>query len=480
MKKIHLLVLRSYLGPLVFTFFIALFILLMQFLWKYIDDLVGKGLEWYVIAQLMFYASSTFVPLALPLAILLSSIMTFGNLGEHYELVSMKSAGISLRRIMMPLIILSVIISFGAFFFSNMVLPVANLKFKALLYDVRKQKLALNIQEGVFYSSIENFVIRVGKKEGDGNTIRDVMIYDHSDRMGNVKVTVAERGVMELTPDQSSLIFYLYNGHSYTEDYAHQRYRQRRQNQQIGFTEDRKKFNLEGFALNRTDEVFFKNNYQMMNIRQLEFAEDSLKRDMQGRQDEAYKSIRARYSVLTFADTTKTDSLNSIAGSFLGWMKPDKKAHLAEIAIESTKSAKEYVLNTENDWKERIILIYKHQIVWHQKFTLSVACLLFFFIGAPLGAIIRKGGLGLPVVISAFMFIIFHIISITGEKYTRAGILPAWEGMWLAPLVLLPIGLFLTRKATTDSPLLDMETWDKLLAKLLPKRWFNKKLKSNT
>jgi lipopolysaccharide export system permease protein len=138
------------------------------------------------------------------------------------------------------------------------------------------------------------------------------------------------------------------------------------------------------------------------------------------------------------------------------------------------------VLNTENDWKERIILIYKHQIVWHQKFTLSVACLLFFFIGAPLGAIIRKGGLGLPVVISAFMFIIFHIISITGEKYTRAGILPAWEGMWLAPLVLLPIGLFLTRKATTDSPLLDMETWDKLLAKLLPKRWFNKKLKSNT
>jgi lipopolysaccharide export system permease protein len=415
--------------------------------------------------------------MALPLAILLSSIMTFGNLGEHYELVAMKSAGISLKRIMLPLIILSVMISIGAFFFSNIVLPVANLKFKALLYDVRKQKLALNIQEGVFYTSIENFVIRVGKKEKDGNTIRDVMIYDHSDHMGNVKVTVAERGVMELTPDQSSLIFYLYNGHSYTEDFANAKYRQRRQFQQVKFTEDRKKFNLEGFAMNRTDEVFFKNNYQMMNLRQLQYAEDSLNKDMLTRQNEMYRSINARYSILTYADTTKkTDALKTSGKEFLGWMKKKDKAHLCEIAIESSRSAREFINNARSDWKERLNLIYKHKIVWHQKFTLSVACLLFFFIGAPLGAIIRKGGLGLPVVISAFMFIIFHIISITGEKYTKAGILPAWQGMWIAPLVLLPIGLFLTKKATTDSPLLDMETWDKLFRGFLPAKWFKKEV----
>ena len=224
-KKIYQLLLRSYIGPLMMTFFIALFILLMQFLWKYIDDLVGKGLEWYIIAKLLFYASSTFVPLALPLAILLSSLMTFGNLGEHYELVAMKASGISLRKAMMPLIILSIFISGFAFFFSNNVLPVANLKFKSLLYDVKKQKLAFNLKEGMFYHGIQNFVIRVEQKEEDGRTIHDVMIYDHSDKMGNVKVTVAKSGIMEMSPDQQSIIFQLFDGYSYEEKFDQKGYR---------------------------------------------------------------------------------------------------------------------------------------------------------------------------------------------------------------------------------------------------------------
>ena len=189
------------------TFFIALFILLMQFLWKYIDDLVGKGLEWYTIVELLAYASSTFVPLALPLAILLSSLMTFGNLGEHYELVAMKSAGISLRRIMLPLVVVSIIISGIAFYFSNNVLPIANLKFKSLLYDVREQKLALDIKEGIFYNGLSGFVIRVGKKDKDDKTIRDIKIYDHRDKKGNINLTVADSGRMELTPDGDIAIF---------------------------------------------------------------------------------------------------------------------------------------------------------------------------------------------------------------------------------------------------------------------------------
>ena len=209
--------LKSFLGPFVFTFFVALFILLLQFLWKYIDDLVGKGLEWYIIAKLMFYASSTFVPLALPLAILLSSIMTFGNLGEHYELVSIKAAGVSLREAMKPLAILALLISLGAFMFSNYVLPVANLKFGSLLYDVRQQKLAFNINEGIFYNGLENVVIQVGRKNKDNKTIYDVKIYDHNRRMGNTNVTLAQKGVMELSPDKQKMIFTLYDGNSYSE-----------------------------------------------------------------------------------------------------------------------------------------------------------------------------------------------------------------------------------------------------------------------
>ncbi|MDD3744391.1 MAG: LptF/LptG family permease, partial [Lentimicrobiaceae bacterium] len=217
MKKLYHLILRSYLGPLILTFFIALFILVMQFLWKYIDDLVGKGLQWQMVAELLFYASATFVPLALPLAILLSSLMTFGNLGERYELVAIKSAGISLRTAMKPLIILSVFISIFAFFFSNNVLPLANLKFKSILYDVRQQKLAINIREGIFYDGIEGYVMRVGKKEDDGETIRDVMIYDHSSRMGNSNVTHADWGTMKQSADGEVLELTLYDGYNYDE-----------------------------------------------------------------------------------------------------------------------------------------------------------------------------------------------------------------------------------------------------------------------
>src|SRR5210317_332391 len=237
MKKIYLLVLRSYLGPLILTFFVAVFILLMQFLWKYIDDLVGKGLEWYVVMELLFYASSTFVPLALPLAILLSSIMTFGNLGEHYELVAMKSSGISLWKIMRPLIILSIAISGVAFYYSSNVLPIANLKFKSLLYDVRKQKLAFDITEGIFYNGMDGFVMRVGQKERDDRTIRDVMIYNHLEKQGNTDLTVADSGRMESTPDGRYLIFHLFNGYNYQEQYDQKNYRSNRQFQKTKFKE---------------------------------------------------------------------------------------------------------------------------------------------------------------------------------------------------------------------------------------------------
>ena len=469
MRKIYWLVFKSYVGPLVLTFFISLFILLMQFLWKYIDDLVGKGLEWYVIAQLLFYASATFVPLALPLAILLSSLMTFGNLGEHYELVAMKSSGISLRKIMMPLVILSIIISISAFFFSNNMLPRANLKFFALLHDIKQTKLTLNIREGIFYNGIEGYTIRVGKKEDDGKTIHDVMIYDHSQRMGNSSLTTAKTGTMELSPDKSTLIFTLFNGNNYEEIFSRQNYRINRPFQRATFDDQYRRFSGLNFAMNRTDEAFFRNNYQMMNLDQLKYSKDSLNSELQKRKIQLSKSVLAFVPLYKnyIADTLKTDSVMSAFPSQMVVEKGKKvRKEVVDIAIEDARMVKNTVEFSVNDVKARKERINKHGIEYHRKFTLSFACLVLFFIGAPLGALIRKGGFGLPMVVSVIFFVFFHVLSIIGEKYARAGVVDPAYGMWFASTVLLPLGVFLTYKATTDSPLLDTEAWTKLFKRL--------------
>ncbi|MEN8225392.1 MAG: LptF/LptG family permease [Bacteroidota bacterium] len=472
MKKIYLLVLRTYLGPLILTFFVAVFILLMQFLWKYIDDLVGKGLEWYIVLELLFYASSTFVPLALPLAILLSSIMTFGNLGEHYELVAMKSSGISLWKIMRPLIILSIMISGIAFYFSNNVLPIANLKFKSLLYDVRKQKLAFDMTEGIFYNGMDEFVMRVGEKEKDDRTIRDVMIYNHSERKGNVQLTVADSGQMESTPDGRFLIFHLFNGYTYQEKHDQKNYRHNRHFQKTKFAEQRRRFDLSGFSMKRTDEDLFKNNYSMLNLSQLNYTIDSLgslfnkKKEDFGRDFVKHHQYYAALDSASYAMMVTNDSL---AAPLHNISKPEK-IRIIERALNKARGIKSNIEWRIKDHETRREWLSKHMVAWHKKFTLSFACLVLFFIGAPLGAIIRKGGIGLPVVVSVLFFVLFHIITITGEKSAIAGAIKLEYGMWVASAVLLPLGIFLTMKATSDSPLLDFDIWKKKLSRLTKRR----------
>jgi lipopolysaccharide export system permease protein len=575
LKKIYQYVVKSYLGPFVLTFFIALFILLMQFLWKYIDDLVGKGLEGHIIAQLMFYASATFVPLALPLAILLSSLMTFGNLGEHYELVAMKASGISTWKIMRPLVYLSFGISILAFIFSNNVLPVANLKFQSLLYDVRQQKLAFNISEGVFYNGIENYIIRVGEKDRDGRTIYDVKIYDHTDRVGNVKVTTAKSGYMELSPDQRNVIFTLFDGYSYTDIVTTRNYRDNRPFDRTVFRQQRIKFDLSEFDLTRTQEELFKSHYSMLNTRQLTQFIDSLNLRYTERKerytatfykrfqhlstiDTSYKPVpKSRFakvseleidslqtpasdsSILASADINyvaiadsselpstfafydfsskydtnlpalfdsnvlvKADSIESllihsidlaafdstkktevVASALIATKKDDDKSfkstfiepylksdkfNIIELAINAARNNRDNINFNNKDFEYQSENIRKHEIVWHKKFTLSIACLILFFIGAPMGAIIRKGGLGLPVVISVFFFVIYHITSITGEKAAKVGDLDIFFGVWLSSIVLMPIGIFLTFKSATDAPLLDSESWKKFFNRLRP------------
>lgn len=456
------------------TFFIALFILLMQFLWKYIDDLVGKGLEWYTIVELLAYASSTFVPLALPLAILLSSLMTFGNLGEHYELVAMKSAGISLRRIMLPLVVVSIIISGIAFYFSNNVLPIANLKFKSLLYDVREQKLALDIKEGIFYNGLSGFVIRVGKKDKDDKTIRDIKIYDHRDKKGNINLTVADSGRMELTPDGLNLLFTLYSGYNYLDRIDQRQYRYTRPYQRTKFREEIRKFDLMDFEMSRTNEDLFKNNYSMLNLKQLQKAEDSLfnERAQKKKRIPTYM-LKTFYFYSTAIDSARQSTFEPdsvYTTNVLAGFNNFEKTEYIEEALKKLRRARQNIQNYESEVESKERLIYKHQAEWHRKFTLSFACFVLFFIGAPLGAIIRKGGLGLPVVVSILFFVLFHILSITSEKSVKSGVIDANFGMWIASIVLLPLGIFLTMKATTDSPLLDGDAWVKLINKVFKKK----------
>lgn len=467
MKKIDFLLLKVYIGPLVLTFFIAVFVLLMQFLWKYVDDLVGKGLPWNVVAELMFYASSTFVPMALPLAILLSSLMTFGNLGEHYELVATKAAGVSLRRVMTPLIFLSVAIGIGAFYFSNIILPIANLKFRSILYDVRQQKLAFNIKEGIYYDGLEGYVIRVGTKENDGKIIRDVMIYDHTDAMGNTTVTLAEWGSMEQTPDGRFLILTLNNGYSY-DDKPDRSDPENFPFLRMGFDKEVRRFDLSGFELNRTDEDLFRNNYQMYNLRQLEYSRDSLTNQFVQRRENFAKTMRHNYyyySRLDAAKVVKPDSTLVFHNDFLAGINNQERQKVIETALNSARTVKTTIEHTKSSFSGQLRHIRRHSIEWHRKYTLSVACLILFFVGAPLGAIIRKGGLGLPLVVSTLLFVLFHIASTTGDKYVRTGVMDPWIGMWLSSALFLPLGIWLTYKAVTDSPLMDSDAWGKLFRK---------------
>lgn len=472
MKKIYLLVLRTYLGPLVMTFFISVFILDMQFLWKYVDDLVGKGLEWYLIAELLFYASATFVPLGLPLAILLSSIMTFGNLGEHYELVAIKAAGISLRKVMKPLVILTICISAFAFYFSDNVLPAANLKFRSLLYDIKKKKLAFNIKEGIFYNGLEGYTIRVGEKEKDGSRIKDVLIYNHSKNLGNIDVTSAESGIMESSPDGRYIIFTLFNGYNYKDKLDQRGYRQTRPFERIQFREETRRFDLQSFEMNRTDEDLFKNHYEMLNLQQLNEAIDSLSKQYDTKKERFAKKFKNNYQFYSRIDSlkkTEPDTSMKLDTNLLANFNPKEKVRIVDFALNTVKSLKSTVEYNKGALQSDAKLIRKHRIVWHKKFTLSFACLVLFFIGAPMGAIIRKGGLGLPVVMAMIFFIAYHIISMSAEKYVKEGIVDPSIGMWVSSFVLLPIGIFLTYKATTDSPLMDYDSYLKFFKNLFGK-----------
>lgn len=481
MKKLHVFVLKSYIGPFILTFFIAQFLLLMQFLWKYIDDLVGKGLEYSVIIELLIYASASLVPLALPLAILLSSLMTFGNLAEHYELMAIKASGINLFRIMLPLIIFVSFISIGAFFFSNNVMPFTNLKMGSLLYDVRKHKPEISIKEGVFNDLLEGYVIKVGSKSKTSSMMYDIMIYDHSEKEGNRKVTISDSATMEITTDNRYTILNMYSGYSYDEIKEKNKRRNERKypHQITSFDRQRILIDMSGLDFERSDENLFKNHVQMLNIDQLQFAVDSLSAKYEVRETSYLNNLKknnyfkrlnqnAADSNWFETDTMAIESLNM--DSLFNSLTSAKQRTVFEHAKNYIRTAQSLISSSANELEGKKRWIKRHDIEWHRKFVLSFSCLLLFFIGAPLGAIIRKGGLGMPVVVSVLFFVLYYVISMSGEKSAKIGEWSPWLGMWISAIVLFPLGIFLTYKAATDSVILDIDTYLKPIKKLFSLR----------
>ena len=471
MKKIDRLILRSFLGPLVLTFTLSVLVLLMQFVWKYVDDLVGKGLEFSVIAELLMYASATFVPMALPIAVLFASIMTMGNFGEKYELVAMKAGGISVRRAMMPMAVVVVLLTGMAFYFANNVMPTAMLKYRMTLYDITRKKPAVNIRPGEYYKEFDGYVIRVGSKGRDGRTLQDIIIYDHSRGANATTVIVAQRGFMEASPDNQYLKFTLYDGYSYSEESSGENFRTRPLTS-IGFRQQSLNFDISSFAYNKSVEENFKGSYQMMNINQLDTTIASLERGLVERTGQWHTNmvgnLRA-WSKYTSADSLQHSanpvSVDSLLNSLPGRDRRMVRLHARNIVVSAQQDAKMYgdMITDDHEY------INRHYIEWHRKFTLSIACLLLFLIGAPFGSIVRKGGLGLPLVASVGFFVLYYVVGMIAEKAVRESAIGP-EGMWISSLVMLPIGIVLTLQATTDSSFFDGSSWRKFFRRLFRRR----------
>ena len=464
-KKLDTLIIRSFIGPFIATFFIALFVLMMQILWKYIDDLVGKDLDLITIGEFIWYASASLLTLAMPIAILISSIMTFGNLGESFELVAIKAAGISLLRFMRPLMLVSILLCGVNFLFFNYVIPYANLKFKTLYYDITYKKPALDLKQGMFYNHIPGYAIKVGKKDNDGKTIHNVLIYEQQPTLQDNSI-VAEKGIMGVSADKKFLEFTLFNGYRYQErgnvmDTSTEFIR-------LGFKEYKKLFDLSSLQMMNTSDTIFKNDYKMLSIRQLNTSIDSLKKfkDSLGKKVLTEIGSQLHYSKLPDTIWKKALPVKQKIKRFLDLIPDSARYTVYDNSLTIANTMKNTYQFSGADWDNKRRELRNNEVEWHRKFSLSLACLVLFFIGAPLGSIIRKGGLGMPLVVAIVFFLLFHLLNMFGEKFVKDDITSPVIGMWLSVLVLAPLGALLTYKAMHDSQLFNKEFYYRFFKKI--------------
>ena len=487
MKRLHLYILKSFIGPFFVTLLISLFVLLMQFLWVYLDELVGKGLDFSIILEFIVYTMAMLMTNALPLAMLLASIMTFGDLGENNELLAMKAAGISLYRIMKPVIILSILLSIGSFYFYNEIIPVSYKKLIALMSSIRQLRPEIIVKEGVFSNEIDNYSIKVGRKTPNGDMLYDIMIYDHTEDKGNVTVTVADSGTMKITKDKKYMILNLYSGQTHSEMQPNDRKKTTYPARTDKFTKESIFTVLQGMELERKDESVFKNQNRALNNAQIVYFVDSIGKQLERRRIE--QSLSLAYLAPITTNLYKLSKKDSSAGKTL---KMVHQINIDSVATKSPVTVRVGMINSAMDNARNNIRIIQQaedmltsskrnlnrfDIEWHKKYTFAIACLVFLFIGAPLGAIIRKGGLGMPLVISVVLFIFYWIITTTGEKFSRESVTSIWQGVWFSTFIFLPAGIFLTYKAANDSVVFNRNAYSEFFKKIF--RFFKKKGKES-
>lgn len=449
----------------------------MFFLFKYIDDLIGKGFEWYTIAEVMVYASASNVAMALPLSVLLSSIMTFGTLGENYELVAIKSAGVSLQKAMRPLFVLIIGLSIASFYFSDYMLPKANTKYYSLLFDIRNKKLSFLIKPGVFNNSIPGYAIRVDHKgKGGVDSLYGIMIYDHSSANGIPKIIIAEQGRMTKTTDGKYMLLKLSDGIRYEENGGGSIYNPRQVLTRMRFKETEVKLDFSTFGdMSRTNESDFRNNAPMLNRKGLIRRQDSLTKNLDSTNRSTKINVGSYYKTTNYVKgyTKVKTEVKTIKGNIVNSIPQKDRTQVLQNGADLTASIKQVINNRILGYQDEKKEIIGARVEYLRKYTLAFSCLLLFFIGAPLGAIIRKGGLGLPVVIAVGFFLVYHIISTVAEKSAKEGTLEPIFGMWMAIIVLTPLGIFLTYKATVDSALFDVDYYKQVFLGLFKRKKLN-------
>ncbi|MEX2233066.1 MAG: LptF/LptG family permease [Cyclobacteriaceae bacterium] len=568
MKKIDKLILTSFIGPFIMTFLVVVFILLTQHMLKYFDDIIGKDLGGEVLSQLLFYFAIFMTPVAMPLAVLLSALIAFGNLGEHFELTAIKSAGISLLRTILPIFFFVVILTFIAFYINNNLVPKAALEAYSLLYDIKQKKPALDLREGAFYNGLPDISIKVNKKHPDGITLEDIIVYDHRKNDGNKEVTVADSGRMSTILNERYIKFELFNGYNYSEGANSQREMTGQKNSRAEtltrskFYKTQVVFDLSSFQLSRTDKKWFETNRIMRNLDELDLDIDSIRREVLQQElnhflykptyfsyfnkdsvtmpEHLWEFKKVRDSINRYRYMPKeelerekmavrseavvknraenpivrsersgaiarmksgkpersADSINAPAtiapvvdeelpldSAFLGRLDSlfalSASRDIVQAATNMARQVKSQVLNSnsaiENYEKEKIVF----EIQWHKILASSFMCIAMFLIGAPLGAIIKRGGLGVPFLISIMFFIIYYLLNMQGEKLAKQGLLSPMIGIWAADVILLIIGFVFLRQARVDARLFDADAYRVFFDRA--RQWFiSRKLQSRS
>lgn len=477
-KKLDIFLLKSYLLPLILIFFVTTFLLLMQFLWRYIDDLVGKGLEVSVIVELFFFAAMGILQMSLPLSVLCASIFAYGSMGDTNELIAIKAAGVPLSRMMRPLIIFNVILMIGSFIYSNNVLPYSNLRLWSLMFDVRNQRPEMNIKEGVFFDGIDQVRLKISSKNNETNMMYDMMIYDHRTNAGNSSVIVADSATMKVTDDKQYLVLTLFNGESYEDvvDRANvTQNRVKRPFRTYSFDKQEVLFELEDYAFNRTNVDLFKHNSQMQNVLQLDYMEDSLQMNYIDRNYRAFTQYFTN-NVLRMTSSKKSDNAVMVDYDTLyNSLSPTDRLASVTKALNTARSGESYLLAAVDTKIEQEKGLNKLRIEWHKKFTLGFACMIMFFVGAPFGALVRKGGFGIPVIASFIFYLLYYVLTMIAEKSVKAATISAWVGMWYPIAIILVIGVYLTYLAMNDKGLPSLKPFiNEVMTKVL-----NKKLEKN-